>query len=175
MTNSFKLVCRAATPLVLASAGAFGALFLAPLWRAAAEQEKPANQEKSADPWSSTETLQPADFAQELREKSSSPATIVYVGFRTLFEGGHIPGAVFHGAASTDKGIAELKAYLRDVPRSTRLVIYCGCCPFDHCPNIRPAYQAVHDLGFEHVRVLVLPASFAADWVAKGYPMEKGL
>jgi hypothetical protein len=60
------------------------------------------------------------------------------------------------------------------VPRSANLVIYCGCCPFDHCPNIRPAYKALHEMGFVHVRVLVLPTSFAADWVEKGYPVEKG-
>jgi hypothetical protein len=30
-------------------------------------------------------------------------------------------------------------------------------------------------MGFSHVSVLVLPTSFAADWVEKGYPMQKGL
>jgi hypothetical protein len=28
-------------------------------------------------------------------------------------------------------------------------------------------------MGFTHVRVLALPTSFAADWVEKGYPMQK--
>ena len=81
----------------------------------------------------------------------------------------------FHGTASKEEGLAELKKWLATLPRSANLVIYCGCCPFDRCPNIRPAYTAVHDLGFTHVRVLVLPTSFAADWVEKGYPIEKGL
>jgi thiosulfate/3-mercaptopyruvate sulfurtransferase len=176
MTSSFKLVRRTAAPLVVVSATVFVTLFLGPSRRAVAEQEKPGNQEKPADPWSSGEILRAADLAQELTSaKGSQPAAIVYVGFHTLFEGGHIPGAVFRGTASTEKGIAELKAYLQDLPRSTHLVIYCGCCPFDHCPNIRPAYKAVHDMGFEHVRVLVLPTSFAADWVEKGYPIDKGL
>jgi thiosulfate/3-mercaptopyruvate sulfurtransferase len=135
-----------------------------------------ANQEQPADPWSNGEILHAGDLAQTLTTgKAAERPTIVYVGFRTLYEGGHIPGAVFHGTASTEKGLAELKKALADLPHATNVVIYCGCCPFDRCPNIRPAYKAVHEMGFGHVRVLVLPTSFAADWVEKGYAIEKGL
>jgi thiosulfate/3-mercaptopyruvate sulfurtransferase len=135
-----------------------------------------ANQEKAADPWSKTQVLQPSDLRVKLEKvKGESAPTIIYVGFRTLFEGGHIPGASFHGAASKKEGLAELKKWIGELPRSTNLVIYCGCCPFDHCPNIRPAYTAFKEMGFNHVRVLVLPTSFAADWVEKGYPIQKGL
>jgi thiosulfate/3-mercaptopyruvate sulfurtransferase len=170
MPHSSSLPRRITTLLIVASATTFVFLSLGPSGRVA------ANQEKADDPWGSAETLRPADFVQELSgAKNLPPATIVYVGFRTLFEGGHVPGAVFHGTASTEKGIAELKAYLRSMPRSTYLVIYCGCCPFDRCPNIRPAYKVARELRYTHVRVLVLPTSFAADWVEKGYPMEKGL
>ncbi len=135
-----------------------------------------ATQEKAADPWPSSQVLQAADFARELAgAKGANSPTIVYVGFRTLFEGGHVPDASFHGTASKEEGLAELKKWLATLPRSANVVIYCGCCPFDRCPNIRPAYNALHELGFTHVRVLVLPTSFAADWVEKGYPMQKGL
>jgi len=30
-------------------------------------------------------------------------------------------------------------------------------------------------MGFTHLRVLVLPQNFAADWVDKGYPVQKGM
>lgn len=139
-------------------------------------QRSREDQKKAEDPWSKAQILQPADFAGELgNAKGESAPTIVYVGFRTLFEGGHVSGASFHGTASTEKGLAELKKWIATLPRTTNLVIYCGCCPFDHCPNIRPAYTALQDMGFTHVRVLVLPTSFAVDWVEKGYPMQKGL
>lgn len=135
-----------------------------------------ANQEKTADPWTNAQLLQAPDLMRELgNAKSESSPTIIYVGFRTLFEGGHIPGAAFHGTASTEKGFAELKKWAATLPRSANLIIYCGCWPFDRCPNIRPAYTALHHMSFTHVRVLVLPTSFAADWVEKGYPMQKGL
>src|SRR5712664_1670959 len=132
------------------------------------------DERKSSDPWSSSQTLQPADLAGELAEKNGTPPTIVYVGFRTLFAGGHIPGASFHGTASTEQGLAELKKWADGLPRSASLVIYCGCCPFEKCPNIRPAFTALNGMGFKKLRVLVLPTNFATDWAGKGYPLEKG-
>jgi thiosulfate/3-mercaptopyruvate sulfurtransferase len=139
-------------------------------------QNSGADPKKAEDPWSKAQVLLPADFAGELgNAKGESAPTIVYVGFRTLFEGGHVSGASFHGTASTEKGLAELKKWIATLPRTTNLVIYCGCCPFDRCPNIRPAYTALQDMGFTQVRLLVLPTSFAVDWVEKGYPMQKGL
>ncbi len=154
--------------------GISGALSLVSVLQSA--QSGAAKQEKPVDPWTDAQVLHAADLVPEIAgSKGVNSPTIIYVGFRTLFEGGHIPEASFHGTASKEEGLAELKKWVNALPRSTNLVIYCGCCPFDHCPNIRPAYKALHDMGFTHVRVLVLPTSFAADWVEKGYPMQKGL
>ena len=127
-----------------------------------------------AKPWTAAQEMRPAELASALSEtKTRVTPTILYVGFRTLFIGGHIPGATFHGTASTEAGLAELKKWADTLPRSTNLVIYCGCCPFDHCPNIRPAFVALREMGFTNLRVLVMPANFATDWVDKGYPIEK--
>src|SRR5438309_720298 len=115
------------------------------------------DEKRSSDPWSSSQALQAADLAGELAQKNGTPPTIVYVGFRTLFAGGHIPGASFHGSASTEPGLAELKKWASTLPRTANVVIYCGCCPFERCPNIRPAFFLFRDLGFTHVRVLNLP------------------
>lgn len=132
-------------------------------------------EKKTADPWTSSETVQPALLSKMLTDKYVSVPTVVFVGFRSLYAGGHVPGASFHGTASTEQGLAELKGWAASLPRSTELVIYCGCCPMDKCPNIRPAYTALSALGFKKLRVLVLPTSFAADWADKGYPMQKGM
>ena len=48
-----------------------------------------------------------------------------------------------------------------------------GRCPLDHCPNLRPAFEALREMGFTRLRVLVLPNNFGIDWVKKGYPVEK--
>jgi thiosulfate/3-mercaptopyruvate sulfurtransferase len=164
-------VCGVAALFVL---GVFATMPLAPILRS--KQSGAAAQEKSAAPWTEAQVLHAVDLAPEIAgAKDAHSPTIIYVGFRTLFEGGHIPQASFHGTASKEEGLAELKKWLATLPRSANLVIYCGCCPFDRCPNIRPAYAALYEMGFTHVRVLVLPTSFAADWVEKGYPMQKGL
>jgi thiosulfate/3-mercaptopyruvate sulfurtransferase len=133
------------------------------------------DEKKPADPWGSAQMVQAADLARELGDKSGTPPAVVYVGFHTLFAGGHIPGATFHGSASTEQGLADLKKWADALPRTTNLVIYCGCCPFEKCPNIRPAFTALSSMGFKKLRVLVLPTSFAADWVDKGYPIQKGM
>jgi thiosulfate/3-mercaptopyruvate sulfurtransferase len=130
--------------------------------------------DNSPDPWSAAQTVQPADFAKELSaELPESKPTVVCVGFHALYQGAHIPGASFHGAASTAQGLDNLKDWAKSLPRSANIVLYCGCCPLAHCPNIRPAFVAMRDMGFTHLRVLILPTDFNTDWIAKGYPVEK--
>jgi thiosulfate/3-mercaptopyruvate sulfurtransferase len=125
--------------------------------------------------FSASQLVQPADLVHELASAGAdSRPTVVYVGFRTLFAGGHIPGATFHGSASTEQGLAEIKHWAASLPRTTNLVIYCGCCPFQHCPNVRPGFALLRDMGFTRLRVLELQTSFAADWADKNYPVEKG-
>ena len=126
-----------------------------------------------SDPWNSAQTVKPAALARELLDSKQTPPTVLYVGFRTLFNGGHIPGSSFHGTPSAEKGLAELKSWADSLPRSTNLVLYCGCCPLERCPNIRPAFTTLQQMGFANLRVLILPTSFAADWVEKGFPVEK--
>jgi thiosulfate/3-mercaptopyruvate sulfurtransferase len=126
-------------------------------------------------PWTAAQTVQPADLVNELKESNAAKRpVVVYVGFRPLYLGAHVPGAVFHGTAQTEQGLADLKKWAQSIPHSANLVIYCGCCPLDHCPNLRPAFTALREMGFNNMRVLVLPHDFATDWVEKGYAVEKG-
>lgn len=126
-----------------------------------------------SDPWTKTQTVQPADLIKELENSQTAP-TVVFVGFKRLYSAGHIKGAQFHGTAGNEDGLKELTAWAGGLPRSTNLVIYCGCCPMDKCPNIRPAFKALQGLGFKNLRVLLLPQDFATDWAGKGLPYEKG-
>ncbi|MGH9698106.1 MAG: rhodanese-like domain-containing protein [Candidatus Acidiferrales bacterium] len=150
-------------------------LAILPLLPASAAAPQTAAAHSSSDPWTSSETVQPAELANDLKNgKESEKPVVVCVGFHTLYEGAHVSGAIFHGPASTPAGLDDLKLWARSEPRSANIVIYCGCCPLSHCPNIRPAFNALHSMGFTHLRVLLLPQDFASDWVAKGYAVEKG-
>jgi thiosulfate/3-mercaptopyruvate sulfurtransferase len=127
----------------------------------------------SGDPWTAAQTVQPADFAKELAAGKSKP-TVLFVGFQRLYSAGHIQGAQYHGSGGRPEGLAEIKKWAEPLPRSINLVIYCGCCPLDHCPNLRPPFTMLHDMGFTKLRVLILPTSFAVDWAEKGLPYGKG-
>ncbi len=148
-----------------------------PAQKAVAAQGKssPSASSSSSVPWTDPETIKPADLLSELAgAKPANRPVVVCAGFRILYEGAHVPGAVFHGPASKPEGLNDLKLWAQGIPRSSNLVVYCGCCPFDHCPNIRPAFETLRSMGFRRLRILLLPDNFATDWVAKGYPIEKG-
>jgi thiosulfate/3-mercaptopyruvate sulfurtransferase len=122
-----------------------------------------------------SDALMPPEQLASLLSKSNRPRpTLIFVGYHPLFIGAHIQGAIFAGPDSKPEGIEQLKAVVRNIPRAHPIVVYCGCCPFDKCPNIRPAYRTLKELGFEHVSVLHLPTNLHTDWVEKGYPTTKG-
>ena len=128
----------------------------------------------SSEPWTDAQTVKPSELVKELDAKGNARPVVVCTGFRVLYEGAHVPGAVFHGPASKPEGLDDLKKWAQGISRSSSIVLYCGCCPFDHCPNIRPAFETLRSMGFKNLRVLVLPNSFAKDWVAQGYAYDKG-
>jgi thiosulfate/3-mercaptopyruvate sulfurtransferase len=133
----------------------------------------PASLQADSDPWTKAQTVQPADLVKELGNSKSAP-TVVFVGFKRLYDAGRIKGAQYHGTAGNEEGLKELTTWAARIPRSTNLVIYCGCCPLERCPNIRPAFKALQGLGFKNLRVLLLPQDFVTDWVGKGLPYDKG-
>ncbi|HTM42084.1 MAG TPA: hypothetical protein VL177_14290, partial [Terriglobales bacterium] len=77
-------------------------------------------------------------------------------------------------AASSAEGSKELRRRVEGLPRNRFIVLYCGCCPWSHCPNVQPAYKELRSMGFRNVRVLYIESNFGADWVDKGYPVSKG-
>ncbi|HEX4064944.1 MAG TPA: rhodanese-like domain-containing protein [Acidobacteriaceae bacterium] len=116
--------------------------------------------------------IQPEELNRELQDHPHA-ALVLQVGSRMLFDEAHIPGAEYAGPASRPEGLEALRTRVTDLPRDRALVIYCGCCPWDHCPNMGPAWALLHRMGFTNVRALYLADNFGADWVAKGYRAEK--
>jgi thiosulfate/3-mercaptopyruvate sulfurtransferase len=142
-------------------------VLLSSLFLSTASAQNPSN------PWKDSETVQPAELNKELANSKPAPL-VLFVGFQRLYRAGHIKGAQFHGSGSSTDGVAQIKAWAASLPRSTNLVIYCGCCPMERCPNIRPAFEALRDLGFTKLRVLMLSNSFETDWANQGLPYDKG-
>jgi thiosulfate/3-mercaptopyruvate sulfurtransferase len=132
-----------------------------------------ASAQNSSNPWKDSQTVQPAELNKELSDSKTAPL-VLFVGFERLYRAGHIKGAQYHGTGGRADGLAQIKAWAAPFPRSTNLVIYCGCCPVERCPNIRPAFETLRHLGFTKLRVLVLPNSFETDWANQGLPYDKG-
>jgi hypothetical protein len=125
------------------------------------------------EPWEEN-IVKPADLVAELANASGADKPVVVCTAPPfLYHAGHVPGAVPHGPMTSPAVINDLTAWAQPLPRSANIVIYCGCCPMEQCPNIRPAYKVLKNLGFTRLRVLVLPDNFATDWVGHGYPIEK--
>ena len=141
---------------------------LTAVWGTACADPRPAASVPSAD------LIQPAALAADLRGEAARKLVILQVGFRTLYEQAHIPAAEYAGPASDAQGLKRLRGRAAKLPKDADIVIYCGCCPWDHCPNVADAYFALRDLGFTHVRVLYIPGNFGDDWADKGYPVVKG-
>jgi hypothetical protein len=118
--------------------------------------------------WDNNQLTQPADLAAVLAKPKAKKPVVYNIGFV-----GDIEGAKKIGAASKKEGLENLQAEVKGLSKSTAIVIYCGCCPFEHCPNVRPAYTLLQDMGFKEARILNLPTSIKADWIDKGYPMSK--
>jgi thiosulfate/3-mercaptopyruvate sulfurtransferase len=116
--------------------------------------------------------IQPDQLNRELQSHPRD-LLILQVGSHVLFDEAHIPGSEYAGPGSRPAGLDALRARVAALPRSRSVVIYCGCCPWDKCPNIAPAWQLLHQMGFTHVRALYIANNFGSDWVAKGYSAEK--
>lgn len=108
------------------------------------------------------------------REVQANPhaALILQVGSRIMFDEDHIPGAEYAGPGSRPEGLHALRARVQGLPRTSAMVLYCGCCPWEKCPNVAPAWALLHGMGFTHVRVLYIAQNFGADWVTRGYGAE---
>ncbi len=126
------------------------------------------------DPWDKAQVIMPEELAKLLASPVEKKPLLVYVGFEFLYKGAHIPGAQYFGPGREAKGIEALKKWAGEIPPDEEVVIYCGCCPLKDCPNIRPAFQALHQLGLTRLKILYLEDNFAKNWVEKGFPVEKG-
>jgi hypothetical protein len=119
-------------------------------------------------PWTQAQLMPPATLAQKINNKQAGEIMLVCVGPDAM-----IPGSMDIGPGQEKANIGKLKTYLNGINRNREVVVYCGCCPFDKCPNIRPAFQLLQEMGFKNGKVLDLPQNIKANWLDKGYPVTE--
>lgn len=117
--------------------------------------------------WSKEQLIEPAQLAQRLKNNDTS-LLIISVG-----PGALIPHSAAAGPAQEKENLLQLKNELKEKNKDTEIIIYCGCCPFAHCPNVRPAIDLLQEMKFTNYKLLNLPHNIKADWLDKGYPRVK--
>lgn len=122
---------------------------------------------------STSHLINPDELVKILQSKGDKPL-LIHVGSHVLFSQAHIPGSEYIGPASDANALQRLRARVESLPRNKFIVLYCGCCPWTHCPNMKPADDALHAMGFTNVKSLYIANNFGTDWVDKGYPVAKG-
>ena len=122
----------------------------------------------------SSSLIQPEELAKIVEAPRGGKPLILQTGSHVLFQQAHISGSEYVGAASTEAGQQSLKKRVEGLPKNTFIVLYCGCCPWGHCPNVEPADRTLRSLGFIKVKTLYIANNFGTDWVQKGYPTAKG-
>ena len=128
----------------------------------------------TTNPWTASELVTPAQLNAQLAEVKAGKIVLIQVGFHVMYQLAHIPGSQYAGPASKAEGLDSLKKLVAKLPRNQKIVVYCGCCPWNDCPNIRPAVRALKEMGFTNLKILNIPERLGDDWTAKGYPVAKG-
>jgi thiosulfate/3-mercaptopyruvate sulfurtransferase len=118
--------------------------------------------------------IQPDALNHLLQAKGTDKPLVLQVGSHDLYGEAHIPGSEYAGPGSHSTGLDLQHSKVAALPKDKSIVLYCGCCPWNRCPNLGPAFQHLHEMGFTHVKVLYLADNFGANWVDKGYPIERG-
>ena len=124
---------------------------------------------KSAqEPWTKDQLIEPSQLSGILNDPSAKQPILYSIGF-----GGGIKNSVDIGPVKDSINLNKWKKDLEKLPKNADIVIYCGCCPFEYCPNIRPAFQLLNEMKFANQKLLNLPHNLKMDWIDKGYPVKQ--
>jgi hypothetical protein len=117
--------------------------------------------------WTADQLMEPATLAAAITANKDVP--IIY----NVGPGAIIPHSIDMGMGNDDNNIKRFKEAISKLPKTANIVVYCGCCPFEKCPNVRPAIAALHEMKFTNYHLLNLPHNIKTDWISKGYPQVK--
>ncbi|MCX6922116.1 MAG: rhodanese-like domain-containing protein [Verrucomicrobia bacterium] len=109
----------------------------------------------------------PEALATTLRDEKAAKPVIFNIGSVR-----QIKGAILIGPGGKAKNLDKLKQELAKLPKDKEIVIYCGCCPLQRCPNMQPAFALLKQMKFTNAKMLKLLTNLEDDWTSKGYPME---
>jgi hypothetical protein len=119
------------------------------------------------EPWTDQQLKDPAALAAAITDPKAPKPVIFNIGPVQ-----QIKGAIAIGPANKQGNLEKLKQQLAKLPKDKEVIIYCGCCPFSRCPNVRPAFELLQKMKFKNAKLLNLSTNLKDDWISKGYPIE---
>ena len=119
------------------------------------------------EPWTSDQLMQPENLAAIINDSAAEKPLIIDVG-----PAGSIKGSIKVGPTKEKESLNDLKKLLSKEDKKRTIIIYCGCCPFKVCPNIRPAFELLTKMNFINHKLLNMPNNLKTDWINHGYPMN---
>ena len=118
-----------------------------------------------SEPWTEEQLVEPAALAQRIETTNAENLPVII----SLGAGNIIPGSKDTGAAGEKAGLENLRQELEGLSKDSEIVLYCGCCPFNICPNVRPAFSLLNEMGFTNHHLLNLRENIKVDWIDQGY------
>lgn len=119
------------------------------------------------EPWTQQQLLPPADLAKVLNNPKAPQPTVFSIGMQAI-----IKNSIDIGPVMMTQNLNLLKQKLSTLPKNAQIVVYCGCCPFASCPNVRPAMELLKNMQFTNYSLLNLPQNIKVDWIDKNYPLN---
>ncbi len=113
--------------------------------------------------WTNDQLLAPSELSATLKSNKDLPVVF------SIGPGAVIPNSKEMGMIREAVNMNKFKEALSKLPKDTKIVVYCGCCPYEHCPNVRPAIQLLKEMKFTNYKLLDLPHYIRVDWIQKGY------
>lgn len=120
------------------------------------------------EPWTAKQLLVPEDLARIINYPAGKQPIIFSIGPDAI-----IKNSIDIGSVKEKQNLDKLKQELKELSKDASIVIYCGCCPFEHCPNIRPAFKLLNKMKFTNHKLLNLEHNIKIDWLNKNYPVAQ--
>jgi hypothetical protein len=124
--------------------------------------------QRDHEPWKASQLIAPSELAHTLQTTSSTQFIVYSIG-----PGAVIKNSIDIGPTQQEENLQKLEAQVRSLPKDAPIVIYCGCCPFNKCPNIRPAFTLLNNLHFTNHKLLNIPQNIKVNWIDQGYPIAE--
>tara|TARA_A100001015_G_C14594384_1_gene557966 strand:+ start:79 stop:495 length:417 start_codon:yes stop_codon:yes gene_type:complete len=121
---------------------------------------------QTGEPWKKSQLIEPSDLKNIISTQNQIPHII------SIGPGQIISNSVGIGECRYDKNLIAFENHLSSISKDSEIVIYCGCCPFIDCPNIRPAFSLLNSLGYKNHKLLNIRNNIKTDWIDMNYPTD---